>query len=701
MTAKGSSELEYGLPFPLGATVRDGGVNFAVFAEHASRIELCLFDVASAAETERLALPDRTGGVWHGFLHGAAAGQLYGFRAYGPYGPDAGHRYNPHRLLLDPYAREIVGRYRTVDEHFGYQRDHPDGHRSFHARDNAAVALKCRVALPLPASTVPPPHRLAADTIIYELHVRGFTRLHPDVPPALRGTYAGLAHPAVVDHLSRLGVTALSLLPVQYRLDEARLGERGLVNFWGYNTIGFFCPDPRLSSTPEDPSATRAEFRAMVEALHAAGIEVLLDVVYNHTAEGNENGPTLCFRGLDNASYYRLWPDDPARYEDFTGCGNTLNVEHPRVTQLVLDSLRYWVGEMGVDGFRFDLASVLGRTAQGFDERAAFFTVLLQDPVLARAKLVAEPWDVGPHGYQLGHFPERFLEWNDRFRDGMRLFWLSRGVGRGEFARRLMASSDKFHHGLRLPCASTNFIAAHDGFTLHDLVSYSHKHNQANGEHNRDGHHANFSINCGAEGPTSSPAIAAQRARLKRALLATALFAQGTPMLLAGDELGRTQRGNNNAYCQDNETSWVDWAHADLGLVEFVRSLIALRRCHRALQLNFWLTDDGAVQAPSEVRWLAPEGHTMTIDDWHDSGRHCLGVQLAPVGEPPVLLLFNAESAPVEFVLPSGIWHVHLESSAPFLGPAPAAAGATIGLPANSVMLLVGHQVTGTAEAAT
>jgi glycogen operon protein len=681
--------LAPGLPFPLGATPHNGGVNFAVFAEHATRVELCLFDAHDAAETTRLALPQQTEGVWHGFLAGVAPGQLYGYRAYGPYAPDAGHRYNPYRLLLDPYAREIVGHYRNVDAHFGFQRNHPEGHRSFHAVDNAAVALKSRVAAPLPPPASRPPHTPAAETVLYELHVRGFTRLHPDVPPPLRGTYAGLAHPAVIAHLTRLGITTVSLLPVHYRLDEARLERAGLSNFWGYNTIGFFCPDPRLSSTPDDPSATRAEFRAMVDAMHAAGIEVVLDVVYNHTAEGDESGPTVSFRGLDNVAYYRLQSGEPARYVNFTGCGNTVRVDHPRVTQLVLDSMRYWAGEMGVDGFRFDLAPVLGRTAHGFDEHAAFFAALLQDPVLAHAKLIAEPWDVGPHGYQLGRFPRRFLEWNDRFRDGMRQFWLLRSVGRGEFARRLMASSDRFHHGGRLPSASVNFIAAHDGFTLHDAVSYSQRHNEANGENNGDGHHANFSVNCGVEGPTADPAILAQRARLKRALLATVFFAQGTPMLLGGDEFGRTQRGNNNAYCQDNETSWVDWAAADASLVEFAQHLIALRKRHPALHLNRWLSDDGPRERPPDVRWLAPTGRTMTIEDWHDDRRHCLGIELAPGGASPVLLLFNAEADPVEFHLPPGSWSVELDSAAPRQAPGPVA-GATVQIPASSVLLLLG-----------
>ncbi len=687
MDAATPTSIEPGLPFPLGVTLRDGGINVAVFAERATCVEFCLFDDVGVAERTRLALPHQTHGVWHGFVPGIRAGQLYGLRAHGPYAPDSGHRYNPHRLLLDPYAREIVGAFRSRDEFFGFQRDHPDGHRSFYAQDNAASALKCRVAIPLPPPEAPLPHVRAAETVIYELHVRGFTRLHPDVPGELQGTFAGLAHPAVVSYLKRLGVTAVQLLPVFHHLDEERLEKMGLRNYWGYNTIGFFGLDPRLSSTPADPTATRAEFRSMVETLHAAGIEVLLDVVYNHTAEGNEEGMTLSFRGLDNAAYYRLLPEEPARCVDFTGCGNTLNTEHPRVVQLVLDSLRYWVGEMGVDGFRFDLATVLGRTAQGFDAHAALFAAMLQDPVLARAKLIAEPWDVGPHGYQLGRFPRPFLEWNDRFRDGMRLFWLSRGIGRGEFARRLMASNDRFHHGGRLPTASVNFVTSHDGFTLLDLVSFNHRHNHANGEHNRDGHHANFSANCGHEGPSTEPAINALRARLRRALLATLLLAQGTPMLLAGDERGRTQHGNNNAYCQDNETSWLDWTRTDDGLVGFVARLTELRRTFPALHLDRWLADDGPGEGARDVRWLTPAGRTMTVDDWHDMSRHCFGARLTPNGGPPLLVLFNGEAETVAFQLPPGTWSVELESATAQLTGTPVA-GTTIQLPGRCVMLL-------------
>ena len=689
-----AGQLEAGLPWPLGAQVRDGGVNFAVFAGSASAVDLCLFD-ARGQET-RIALPGCEHGIWHGFLPQAGPGLLYGFRAHGSYAPNEGLRHNPHKLLLDPYAREIVGRFAWRDEHFGYQRGHPDETRSFDTRDNAATMLKARVAEPLPplsAPTAAPPPRPLRDSVIYELHVKGFTRLHPDLPPALHGTYAGLAHPAAIAHLRRLGVTAVSLLPVQYALNEERLEQLGLVNYWGYNTLGFFALDPRLSATPHDPAATRREFRAMVEALHAAGIEVLLDVVFNHSAEGSELGPTLSLRGLDNAAYYRLQAADPSRHDNDSGCGNTLNFTHPRTRQLVMDALRYWVAEYGIDGFRFDLATILGRGPAGFDPAAPLFAAIDQDPLLARCKLVAEPWDVGPGGYQLGRFPERFVEWNDRFRDSVRLVWTSRGVGRGEFARRLLGSSDRFHHGSRQPGASVNYVASHDGFTLHDLVSYSHRHNHANGEHNRDGHHANFSTHCGVEGPTRDPQVLAQRGRLTRALLATTLLAQGTPMLQAGDELGRSQRGNNNAYCQDNALSWIDWQRADAGLIDFTARLVALRHALPALRLDRWLAD-GNGGGPAEARWLAPEAaawREMTVADWHDSTRHALGLWLTPPGAGAVLLWFNPEPQPLRCALPPGSWRWLLDSNQIAADAnaaiAPVVTGA-IDVPAQSVLLL-------------
>ena len=679
--------LSTGQPYPLGATLRPDGVNFAVASEHAQAVELCLFDEGGRTETARHRLPGCTDGVWHGFLPGARAGLVYGLRAHGPYTPQAGHRFNPHKLLLDPYAREIVGHFEWRDEHFGFRRGHADGAASFDTRDNAALALKARVAEPLPPIAGRPDPRPADEVVLYELHVRGFTRRHPGVPEALRGTYAGLAHPAAIEHLRRLGVTTLSLLPVHYVLTEERLVKLGLVNYWGYNTIGFFCPDPRLSAAPGDSSAARREFRAMVEALHAAGLEVVIDVVFNHTAEGNENGPTLSMRGLDNASWYRLAPEDRSQYENVTGCGNTVNVSHPRVTQFVLDCLRYWVDEMGVDGFRFDLATVLGRTAHGFDPQAPFFTALAQDPVLARARLIAEPWDIGYGGYQLGGFPGRWLEWNDRFRDGMRQFWLTRSVDRADFARRLLASSDRFHHGTRSPLASVNHVVAHDGFTLRDLVSYRHQHNDATGEANNDGHDANYSVNCGVEGPTGDAAVNAERGRLARAMLATVLLAQGTPMLAAGNELGHSQQGNNNAYCQDNRISWIDWDSADDRLAAFVAHLVRLRRELPALRQSRWLSDHLRADDRRDVDWRDPASHEMTVARWHDTERRCLTVTIAPEDAEAVLLIFNAEPRAQDCVLPEGRWRCVLDSTRPS-APERVLEGETIEAPAQSVLLL-------------
>ena len=679
--------LTTGLPYPLGATVRPGGVNFAVASEPAQFVELCLFDDSGRIELARHQLPGHTDGIWHGFLAGAHAGLVYGLRAHGPYAPQTGHRFNPHKLLLDPYAREIVGRFEWRDEHFGYRRGHADGAASFDVRDNAALALKARVTEPLAPIAARPDPRPAGEVVLYELHVKGFTRLHPRVPEPLRGTYAGLAHPAAIEHLARLGVTTVSLLPVHYSLTEERLLRLGLVNYWGYNTIGFFCPDPRLSTTPHDTAAARREFRAMVEQLHAAGIEVVIDVVFNHTAEGNEEGPTLSMRGLDNASWYRLAPQDRSQYENVTGCGNTVNVVHPRVTQFVLDCLRYWVDEMGVDGFRFDLAPVLGRAAHGFDPQAPFFAALAQDPVLARARLIAEPWDVGYGGYQLGHFPGRWVEWNDRFRDGMRQFWLTRGADRAEFARRLLASSDRFHRDARTPLASVNHVSAHDGFTLRDLVSYRHKHNEANGEANSDGHNANYSVNCGIEGPTDDAAVNEERGRLARALLATLLLAQGTPMLAAGNELGHTQHGNNNAYCQDNAIAWIDWLAADPLLTAFAARLTALRRALPALRQSRWLSDHPHADGRRDVDWRDPAGHEMTVARWHDGERRCLMVTIAPDDADAVLLVFNAEPRARECELPAGRWRCLIDSSQP-AAPERDLRGGTIEAPPQSVLVL-------------
>ncbi len=681
------SALSHGLPYPLGATLRGDGVNFAVASAHAQFVELCLFDDAGRTELARHRLPGCTDGIWHGFLAGARAGLVYGLRAFGPYAPQAGHRFNPHKLLLDPYAREIVGRFEWRDEHFGYRRGHADGAAGFDSRDNAGLALKARVAAPLGPLTVRPDPRPGGEVVVYEAHVKGLTRLHPDVPEPLRGTYAGLAHPAVTAHLRRIGVTTVSLLPVHYAISEERLLQLGLVNYWGYNTIGYFCPDPRLSTTPDDSGAARREFRAMVEALHAAGLEVAIDVVFNHTAEGNEDGPTLSMRGLDNAAWYRLHPDDRSRYENASGCGNTVNVAHPQVMQFVLDCLRFWVDEMGVDGFRFDLATVLGRTADGFDPHAPFFAALAQDPVLARARLIAEPWDLGHGGYQLGRFPGRWLEWNDRFRDGVRQFWLTRSTDRAEFARRLLASSDRFHHGARSPLASVNLVTAHDGFTLRDLASYGSKHNEANGEANHDGHDANYSVNCGVEGATDDAAINAERQRLSRALLATLLLAQGTPMLTAGDELGHSQRGNNNAYCQDNAIAWIDWARADTPLCAFIARLAAIRRELPALRQTRWLSDRLRADGRRDVEWRNPRGQEMTVADWHDGEQRCLTVTLAPEGADAVLLVFNADPRAHRCVLPAGRWRCVLDSADPD-APERVLAGGTIEASPQSALVL-------------
>ncbi len=746
-----SAELAPGRPYPMGATAGAEGVNFVVFSDHATAIELCIFDASGARELRRYTLHGPHDGLFCGLLPGTGPGLVYGLRAHGPYVPEAGHRFNAHKLLLDPWAREIVGHFRWGAEHYGHTLGHPEGHRSFDARDNAATALKARVPAPRLAPTLAesaapaedtahtahtahsapaavPPCAVAyspAERVLYEVHVKGFSQQLAGVPEALRGSFAGLAHPAAIAHFKALGVTTLSLLPVQRALDEPGLAERGVCNYWGYNTLGFFCADPRLSSLGAggDPAAVNAEFRQMVAALHTQGLEVLLDVVYNHTPEGGAQGATLSQRGLDQASWYVLRADDCSHCENHSGCGNSLNVAHPRVTQFVLDSLRFWVQEMGVDGFRFDLAPILGRGAQGFDPQAAFFTALRQDPLLARALLVAEPWDAGMGGYQLGRFGGRFLEWNDKFRDSVRRYWLQTvgggqgsgqgampgpAVGRGEFARRFCASSDVFHHGQRRPSASVNFISAHDGFTLADMLRYQRKHNTANGEGNRDGRDGEPSVNCGVEGEASEAsdpvhlAVRALRARLQRALLATLVLAQGTPMLCAGDEIGNTQGGNNNAWCQDNATAWLDWAQADGALLAFAAELLALRRAEPGLHHDAWFEAERGAQ---RLHWLHPLGHDMRVVDWHDGGQLALacvisghghghdaaGANMTPTAAvsstaaitvpPPAAtglaaadtalwLAFNPEPGDVLFALPPGRWALSLDSSGDLPRPA-------------------------------
>ncbi len=667
--------LQPGRHEPLGAHTRDGGVNFAVFSANATRIELCLFDPSGEHEIRRYDLHGPHDGVYHAFLPNLGAGLVYGLRAHGAYQPSQGDRFNANKLLLDPYAREIVGHFSWRDEHHGYVLQHADGTNSFDARDNGRHALKARVPAALekmPRSAAP---RLPAhEVVLYEMHVKGFSMTRDDIPPDLRGTYAALAHPNAIAHFKALGVTTLSLLPVHYCLDEPHLAKLGMRNYWGYNTLGFFAPSPRLSCTPDDPTAVRAEFRNMVSTLHANGLEVVLDVVYNHTPEGNDFGPTLSFRGLDNASWYHLRADDKSHCENFSGCGNALNVAHPRVTQFVLDSLRFWVEEMGVDGFRFDLAPVLGRTQHGYDAHCAFFTALCQDPILSSVHLIAEPWDAGPDGYQLGHFPGRFLEWNDKFRDVVRRYWLHNNVTRGIFARRFMASNDVFHHSQRRPTASVNFVSVHDGFTLADTVSYAQKHNHQNGEDNRDGRDNELCENFGVEGPTDNASINAMRSRVQRAMLATLIFAQGTPMLCAGDEIGNSQQGNNNAYCQDNETGWLKWATTNHHLRDFVASALKLRRAHSLLHHDAWFASGENKSGQACINWFRPDGVAMQIDDWHGSSDHAFFCLLsAPVqkksadanwkGAEKILLCFNPSLQSQDFILPDCAWMVAFDSS--------------------------------------
>jgi isoamylase len=679
------SRVQAGAPYPLGATWDGRGVNFALFSAHATRVELCLFDIQGRRELERIDMPEYTDEVWHAYLPDARPGTVYGYRVHGPYEPAAGHRFNPHKLVLDPYAKALAGALHWTDALFGYRLGAPREDLSFDRRDSARAMLKCRVIDPAFTWGRHRAPRIPWErTILYETHVRGYTMLHPLVPPPLRGTFAGLAQHEVVSHIKNLGVTTVELLPVHAFIDDRYLVERGLRNYWGYNSIGFFAPDPRYLATP-----FVNEIKEMVARLHDAGLEVVLDVVYNHTAEGNERGPTLSFKGIDNASYYRLMPDEPRYYINDTGTGNTLNLSHPRVLQLVLDSLRYWAAEMRVDGFRFDLGTILGREVHGFDQGGGFFDAVHQDPVLAETKLIAEPWDIGPGGYQVGNFPPGWAEWNDRYRDTLRAFWKGDEGQLPQVASRLSASGDLFHRRGRRPWASVNFITAHDGFTLHDLVSYNDKHNEANGEDNRDGHSHNLSWNHGAEGPTSDPAIKALRERQKRNLLATLLFSLGTPMLLAGDELGRSQSGNNNAYCQDNEIGWIDWLGIDEDgrrLADFVAELIALRRSFTALHRNRFLTGQHDPKlGAKDVTWLTPDATEMTEGQWQDAHGRCFGALLdgraqpadsgRPGNDATLLLVLNAHHEPLSFKLPEvaggTTWLRLIDTAAPERGDDP------------------------------
>ena len=643
--------LEPGASYPLGATWDGSGTNFTLFSAHAEKVELCLFDHSGRREIARIALPENTHEVWHGYLPDVRPGQLYGYRVYGPFEPANGHRFNPHKLLIDPYAKALHGTLRWHDAVFGYRVGHARDDLSFDRRDSAFVMPKCVVIDPAVTwGDDKRPMRRWRDTVIYEAHVKGFTAIHPNLPERVRGTFAGLADPHAIDQLVKLGVTAVELMAVHAFIDDRNLVDHGLRNYWGYNSFCFFAPDVRYLS----PGADVHEFKLMVRRLHEAGIEVLLDVVYNHTAEGNQMGPTLSFRGIDNASYYKL-AEDRRFYFDTTGCGNTLSFTHPRVLQMVMDSLRYWVQECHVDGFRFDLAVAHGRDHGGaFNPSATFFDAVRQDPVLSRVKLIAEPWDLGPEGYRLGGFPPGWAEWNGKYRDDVRSFWRGDEGTLPAFAGGLLGSAYLFARRGRKPWASVNFVTAHDGFTLADLTAYNDKHNEANQEGNRDGHNDNRSFNCGVEGPTDDPAILALRDRMRRNFLATLLLSQGTPMLLMGDEVARTQLGNNNAYCQDNEISWVDWVDRGpraRGLRTFTRDLVALRRRLSVLRQEQFLHGERIDANTRNVRWLHPEGREMTESDWIVADARAVALKLAARGGHRMLLLFNANATAVTFAL--------------------------------------------------
>ena len=676
-----ADHIAEGLPFPLGATPDAHGVNFALFSAHATGVDLCLFDADGANELERIPLPEYTDEVWHVHVKDLKPGAVYGYRVHGPYEPKAGHRFNANKLLLDPYAKAHVGELKWSGDLFGYpmeEADDDDADLEFDERDSAASMPKCVVVESQSTWSEATRHRVSWEhTIFYETHVRGFTKRHPAVPEALRGTFAGLAEDAVIEHIRKLGVTSVELLPIHTFVNDSNLLEQGLTNYWGYNTIGFFAADPRYFA-----KNTIDEFKDMVDRLHRAGLEVILDVVYNHTAEGNQRGAPLSFRGIDNVSYYRLMPDDPRYYVNDTGTGNTLNLSHPRVLQMVTDSLRYWVTEMQVDGFRFDLATILGRESHGFDEGGGFLDACRQDPILSSVKLIAEPWDCGPGGYQVGGFPPGWAEWNDQFRDTVRSYWRGEGVV-PELATRIAGSEDKFNHRGRRPWASVNFVTAHDGFTLNDLVSYDEKHNDANGEDNRDGTSDNRSANHGVEGPTDDPAIRALRERQKRNILATLLFSQGTPLIVAGDDFGRTQHGNNNAYCQDGEISWVDWdgrSDDDRALTAFVTRLIALRRSLPVLRRQRWL--DGRWNERlnvCDVAWLSPSGGDLSSETWDDPATRCFGMLVdgraqvsgiqKPASDATLLIVLNASPDLVDFRLPdiegSDDWTCLIDTNVP------------------------------------
>ena len=661
-----SGQTSAGSPHPLGATWDGRGTNFALFSAHATKVELCLFDRDGRRETQRIKVPERTDDVWHVYLPHVTPGQLYGYRVHGPYDPEAGHRFNPNKLLIDPYSKQLGGHFVWTDAHFGYRTGHKNADLSFDRRDNSRGMVKSVV--------VDPAHSWAhgkrpavawEDTIIYEAHVKGLTQQRNDITPGLRGTYRALCEPAMIAHLRRLGVTSVELLPVHAFVDDRYLVDRGLRNYWGYNTLSFFAPEARYSNGNHPIN----DFRIAVAALHDAGIEVILDVVYNHTCEGNQLGPTLCYRGIDNASYYWLQPDTPRYYDNFTGTGNSLKLAHPRVLQMVMDSLRMWVEAFHVDGFRFDLASTLGR-APAFDRNAPFFAAVAQDPVLANVKLIAEPWDIGAGGYQVGGFPTGWSEWNDIYRQTARRFWRGDGSLIGDLAHGMTGSAAQFQHDGRGPRSSINFVTVHDGFTLADLVSYEGKHNEANGEDNRDGSDDNASTNCGVEGPTDDPDILAKRRRLRRNQLACLLLAQGVPLMLAGDEVANGQSGNNNAYCQDNETGWVDWSRlgSDDDLTDFIGELTRLRQRCPQLKPHRWVEGKRA-DGSYDVQWLTPGGTEMSDADWNFPNSRFLSYVLAAAqeaGEPLFIALNGADEA-VDLTFPQwpgvGRWQCVIDTS--------------------------------------
>jgi isoamylase len=656
-----ASRIREGLPFPLGASWDGLGVNFAIFSANATKVELCLFDSAGEVELERIELPEYTDEIFHGYLPDAHPGLVYGYRVYGPYDPKNGHRFNHNKLLIDPYAKQLVGELKWSEALFGYTIGHPDDDLSFDERDSAPFVPKCKVIDP--AYTWGREQRVNVPwdkTIFYETHTRGFTMRHPSVPDEVKGTFSGLMVDDVIQHIKGLGVTSIELLPIHAFVNDQHLLEKGMTNYWGYNTLAFFAPDPRYLA-----HGKIAEFKEMVAHMHHAGLEVILDVVYNHTAEGNERGPTLSMRGIDNASYYRLMPDDKRYYINDSGTGNTLDLSHPCVLQMVTDSLRYWATDMHVDGFRFDLATILGRYHDGFSERHSFLVACRQDPVLREVKLIAEPWDCGPGGYQVGNFAPGWAEWNDKFRDNIRAFWKGDEGQLADFANRMTASGNLFNQRGRRPYASVNFITAHDGFTLHDLVSYNDKHNEDNDENNQDGSNDNRSWNCGVEGPTDDPEINALRLRQMRNFFATLLFAQGTPMVVAGDEFARTQHGNNNAYCQDSEIGWVNWDLDEDGkaLLTFVKRLIKLRQSHPILRRSRFLVGDYNEElGVKDVTWLSPSGDEMSTEQWEDPNGRCLGMLLdgraqetgirRRGSEATLLLVVNSHHDGVNFTLP-------------------------------------------------